>query len=269
MSSIRSVSANAALGVTPKARSSFTFSADQKSSVQSVLSKFDSKNLSVTDAKTITAEFKKLGVQPGRELEQAMAASGFDAKQVGDLAFGRSQPPGGGTSAGSSKAIVNRSISELKSLLASNSLSSADSGKSDEVVSLAIDSFLKSVFSRSADLRAASISNQEPQGGRPPSGPKSGNPPANLLASDSYQDSMGIETYFKDLIASFTLESNSARSGVSASAGASNVIQSASYLLNISGIDASSENLQSFLNLLQKNLATSLEGKGNFVEHWA
>ena len=107
MSTIGPMSAKASLGATSNLQSSSTLSADQKKSIQSILGKFDSKNVSVADAKKITTEFKKLGIQPGRELAETMAASGFDAKQVGDLAFGQGQPPGAGAMAASSKAKVS------------------------------------------------------------------------------------------------------------------------------------------------------------------
>ena len=267
MSTIGSLSANATLSATPSARSSSALSTDQKSSIKSVLGKFDSKNLSAADAKKITSEFKKLGIQPGRELEETMAASGFDARQVGGLAFGQGQPPSGGASGGSSKAMVSSSLSELKSLMASIGVSSTASGKSDEEVSQATDAFLKTVFSQSADSRAASTTNQRPQGGPPPGGPQGGNPPPPPPASNSYQDSSDIETYLASLISSITSGSDTTTSDVSASSGASQVVQSASTLLKASGIDASGENLQSFMQILQKNMAASMEDKGNLVDH--
>ena len=267
MSTIGSLSANATLSATPSARSSSALSTDQKSSIKSVLGKFDSINLSAADAKKITSEFKKLGIQPGRELEETMAASGFDAKQVGSLAFGQGQPPSGGASGGSSKAMVSSSLSELKSLMASIGVSSTASGKSDEEVSQATDAFLKTVFSQSADSRAASTTNQRPQGGPPPGGPQGGNPPPPPPASNSYQDSSDIETYLASLISSITSGSDTTTSDVSASSGASQVVQSASTLLKASGIDASGENLQSFMQILQKNMAASMEDKGNLVDH--
>jgi hypothetical protein len=45
------------------------------------------------------------------------------------------------------------------------------------------------------------------------------------------------------------------------------VVQSAFSLLKASGIDASSENLQRFVQILQKNMAASMEDKGNLVDH--
>ncbi len=267
MSTIGSMSANATLSATPNARSSSPLSTDQKSSIKSVLGKFDSKNLSAADAKKITSEFKKLGVQPGRELEETMAASGFDARQVGDLAFGQGQPPSGGASGGSSKAMVSSSLSELKSLMASIGVSSTASGKSDEEVSQATDEFLKTIFSQSADSRAASNTNKRPQGGPPPGGPQGGNPPPPPPpASNSYQDSSDIETYLASLISSITSGADSTTSGVSASTSSSKVVQSASSLLKASGIDATSKNLESFLQILQKNVTASIEDRGNLVD---
>ena len=267
MSSIGSVSANTTLSATPNARSSSALSTDQKSSIQSLLGKFDSKNLSAADAKKITSEFKKLGVQPSRELEDAMAASGFDAKQVGDLAFGKGQLPSGSAPGGISKAMVSSSLSELKSIMASIGVNSTNSGKSDKEVTEATDAFLKAVFSQSADSRTARNTNTRHQGG-PPSGDLNGGtlPPPPPM-SNSYQDAKAIETYLERLMISITSASDSTSSGVSASADTSNLVQSASSLLKASGIDASNENLQSFMQILQKNTAASMEDKGNLVDH--
>ena len=266
MSTIGPIRANASLSSTSNVRSSSTFSEDQKSSIQSILAKFDSKNLSVADAKKITSEFKKLGIQPGRELERTMAASGFDAKQVGGLAFGQGQPPGAGALAASTKAMVSSSLSEMKSLMASMGNSSTYSGKSDNSVSKATDTFLKTIFSQTADSRKANNTNKMPQGAPPPGGPQGGNPPPPPPSNNSYQDSSDISTYLASSITSITSGSGLATSGVSASAGASKVVQSASSLLKASGIEASSKNLQSFLQILQKNVTASIANKGNLVD---
>jgi hypothetical protein len=60
MSTIGPISANATLGAASNVRSSSALSADQKSSIKSVLGKFDSKNLSAADAKKITSEFSSV-----------------------------------------------------------------------------------------------------------------------------------------------------------------------------------------------------------------
>ena len=268
MSTIGPISSNASLSATSNMQSSSTFSADQKNSIQSILGKFDSKNLSVADAKKITTEFKKLGIQPGRELEETMAASGFDAKQVGGLAFGQGQPPGAGAMAASSKAMVSSALSELKSLMASMGTSSTASATSEETASKATDAFLKTLFSQSADSRTANSANKMPQGAPPPGGPQGGNrpPPPPSPANTSYQDSSDIETYLASLISSITSGTDSTTSGVSASSGSSKVVQSASSLLKASGIDATSKNLESFLQILQKNVTATIEDKGNLVD---
>ena len=268
MSTIGPMSANASLSATSNMQYSSTFSADQKNSIQSILGKFDSKNLSVADAKKITTEFKKLGIQPGRELEETMAASGFDAKQVGGLAFGQGQPPGAGAMAASSKAMVSSALSELKGLMASMGTSSTASTTSEETASKATDAFLKTLFSQSADSRTANSANKMPQGAPPPGGPQGGNrpPPPPPPANTSYQDSSDIETYLASLISSITSGTDSTTSGVSASSGSSKVVQSASSLLKASGIDATSKNLESFLQILQKNVTTTIEDKGNLVD---
>jgi hypothetical protein len=249
-------------------QSSSTFSADQKNSIQSILGKFDSNNLSVADAKKITSEFKKLGIQPGRELEETMAASGFDAKQVGGLAFGQGQSPGAGAMAASSKVMVSSALSELKSLMASKGTSSTASSTSEETASKATDAFLKTLFSQSADSRTANSANKMPQGAPPPGGPQGGNrpPPPPPSANTSYQGSSDIETYLASLISSITSGTDSTTSGVSASSGSSKVVQSASSLLKASGIEASSKNLQSFLQILQKNVTASIDDRGNLVD---
>jgi hypothetical protein len=93
MASIGGIQSNASVNAMSYSRPSSSLSVDQKNGIQSVLEKFDSKNLTASDAKKIVSEFNKLGVQPSKELATVMAASGFDAKQVGDLASGSAKRP--------------------------------------------------------------------------------------------------------------------------------------------------------------------------------
>ena len=273
MSTIGAINSPATVGGTSNFRASSGLTADQKSSIKSVLGKLDSKNLSSADAKKITTEFKKLGIQPGKELEEAMAASGFDARQVGDLAFGHGQQSQGGLSNGSSKALVSSSLTELKSLLSSIGTGSTVSSKSDEEISQATDDFLKMVFAQAAESRTSNTSstpNRMPQGAPPPGGPQGGNRPPPPAANNNYQDASDIETYLSSLIASLSagsgVGSDSAVSGASTLQGASQMVQSASSLLKTSGMDASNENLQSFMQILQKNITASMADKGNLVD---
>jgi len=267
MSSISSINSNSSMSGTSNLRPPSGLSTDQKGGIKSVLGKFDSKNVSASDAKKITSEFKKLGIQPGKELEEAMAAAGFDAKQVGDLAFGQGQQSRGGVASSNSKALVSSSLAELKSLMSSISGGTSGAGKSDEEIAQATDSFLKTVFSQSAETRTANSTNRPPQGAPPPGGPQGGNPPPPPPANNSYEEASNIETYLSSLIASISSGLDSTDSAVSTSQGVSQMFQSASSLLKATGIDASSENLQSFMQILQKNISASIEDKGNLVDH--
>ena len=267
MSTIGSVNSNATLNGASHSRPSSGLTADQKDGIKSVLSHFDATKLSASDAKKITSEFKKMGVQPGKELEEAMAASGFDAKQVGNLAFGQGQQPKGGVSGGNSQAMVSSSLSELKSLMSSTSGGTSSAGKSEEEISQATDSFLKTVFSQSSESRTANTTNRSPQGGPPPGGPQGGNPPPPPPAENgSYKDATEVETYLSSLIASISSGADNTTSDVSKTSGFDQIVKSASSLLNATGIEASSENLQSFMQILQKNIAALVEDKGNVVD---
>lgn len=71
----------------------------QEDTISSILANYDANNLSEDDAKNIVSAFKDAGIEPSSELESAMEAAGFDAKEVGTLAGvgqGGTPPPGGG-----------------------------------------------------------------------------------------------------------------------------------------------------------------------------
>lgn len=58
----------------------------QLETISSVLSNYDSSNLSSEDAFSIVSSFKEAGIKPSESLAKAMEAEGFNAKEVGDLA---------------------------------------------------------------------------------------------------------------------------------------------------------------------------------------
>jgi hypothetical protein len=77
---------------------SSNLSSDQKALIEETLSQYDASSLSADDAKAIVEAFQEAGIEPSKALESAMSSSGFDAKEVGDLAgLGK---PGGGRPAG-------------------------------------------------------------------------------------------------------------------------------------------------------------------------
>lgn len=59
---------------------------EQETLISETLSQFDVDNLSEADALNITEAFAEAGIQPGSALEKAVSDSGFDAKNLGDLA---------------------------------------------------------------------------------------------------------------------------------------------------------------------------------------
>ena len=77
---------------------SSSLSTEQKALIEDVLSNYDASSLSADDAAAIVEAFQEAGIAPSAALEGAMSASGFDAKEVGDLAG--VGPAGGGRPAG-------------------------------------------------------------------------------------------------------------------------------------------------------------------------
>ncbi len=67
------------------------FSADQKSQLTSILSKYDSSSLSAKDAREISAAFKEAGFRPGYGLRRAIKGAGFDGETIRSLASPRAE----------------------------------------------------------------------------------------------------------------------------------------------------------------------------------
>lgn len=80
----------------PQSTSSSTqeaLSSDQISSIDEILSNFDSDNLSTADAQSIAEQFSEAGIQPSEELASVLASSGFDAQEIGDAVRGEGGGP--------------------------------------------------------------------------------------------------------------------------------------------------------------------------------
>jgi hypothetical protein len=99
------------------ARSTQTLSQDQQLLIEETLANFDADNLTQSDAASIVEAFSNAGIQPGRALEEAMAASGFDARSVGEMA-GVGPPPqaGGGQMPAGQAGQLNLSDEMLQNL---------------------------------------------------------------------------------------------------------------------------------------------------------
>ena len=76
-----------------------SLTSDQKALIEETLSQYDATSLSADDAQAIVQAFQEAGIEPSATLQSAMSASGFDAKEVGDLAgadkAGGGRPMGG------------------------------------------------------------------------------------------------------------------------------------------------------------------------------
>lgn len=70
----------------PRSSGSQSLTDDQQAQITDILSQYSADELTEDDAKSIVESFSELGITPGKGLEEAMAASGFDAREVGDLA---------------------------------------------------------------------------------------------------------------------------------------------------------------------------------------
>ena len=217
MSNIGAVNSKAVLPTMPQARTTAGISADQKESMNKVLSQFDANNLSSADAKKITSAFKKIGVEPGRALEEVMAASGFNAQQVGQLAFGAGATPAEGPGGSKGVDTVRSSLAELK-------------------------------------------------GSMPPAGGPQGGPPPPPPAGGG-QDGTDIASFLKELLDALSTSSSQSTSSTTTDTSFDKVLQSAAKLLKTNGMDASEDNLKTFMQIVQKNLVSAMDDKGSLIDN--
>jgi hypothetical protein len=126
--------------VSSSTRSS-ALSTEQKNLIEETLSQYDANSLSADDAKAIVEAFSEAGIAPSKALESAMAASGFDAREVGDLAgvgeagggvaqAGGGQRPAGGPPPPPSEEEVLTITELLESLLAESEEESSTTSSS-------------------------------------------------------------------------------------------------------------------------------------------
>ena len=71
---------------TSSASKSSSLSTDQQAFIADLLSQYDSESLAASDAQEIVKALQEAGIEPSKAMESTMAASGFDAKEIGDLA---------------------------------------------------------------------------------------------------------------------------------------------------------------------------------------
>lgn len=70
---------------------STNISNEQKNLIETTLAEYEASNLSANDASEIVSIFSEAGIQPGKELENALKDAGFDAREIGSLAASQNQ----------------------------------------------------------------------------------------------------------------------------------------------------------------------------------
>ena len=97
-------------------------STEQKDTISSILSEYDSSALSEQDAKEIVQALQDAGIRPSKDFANTLEAAGFDAREIGDLAGvspplrgegGTPPPPKGENSA----SVNQENIQLLQSIL--------------------------------------------------------------------------------------------------------------------------------------------------------
>lgn len=80
-----SINANAAV-MQPPINLKISLTTEQVELISDTLAEFNPDTLTEADAATIVNRFSEAGIQPSRELAQAMDEAGFNARNIGDLA---------------------------------------------------------------------------------------------------------------------------------------------------------------------------------------
>ena len=126
---------NTSLSV-PMASRNTSLTVEQKTLIEGTLSNYDSENLSESDALEIVNTFSKAGIQPGKELEETLKSSGFDAREIGQLANTSPLPPP------SNQSTTNIDLSALVSYIEEHlSLTDDESLSSESLYKNLIDYF--------------------------------------------------------------------------------------------------------------------------------
>jgi hypothetical protein len=123
-----------------------TLTDKQESTIDSILSKYDSSDLSSSDAQSIMDALRKAGIPMGSGLKDEMKADGYDLKQVAKLARQAQQQDGSSSSSSasstsssstsaSSGGIDVSALQSLQSILSQYDLSNLTSDQENDLTS--------------------------------------------------------------------------------------------------------------------------------------
>ncbi len=82
---INSISSNVTINYTLAGSTRHTMSTDQKSAVESILSKYDASSITREEAQEISDSFKELEIRPSSDLRETIENAGFDANRLREL----------------------------------------------------------------------------------------------------------------------------------------------------------------------------------------
>jgi hypothetical protein len=88
---------------------------DQKAQITSILSQYDSTNLTADDAKAIVKKFREAGIKPGPGMKETIESAGFDAEKL--LSLGRPDQKDKTASSTSTGTINVEALQSLQSIL--------------------------------------------------------------------------------------------------------------------------------------------------------
>ncbi|MCP4022742.1 MAG: hypothetical protein GY729_12935 [Desulfobacteraceae bacterium] len=114
-----------------------SFTSEQKETVASILSNYDSTSLTQEDAKAINDAFRDAGFKRGHALKNAIEAAGFDGDQIRELDPPPPEKVEGVTPVGSEHDYfsLNKEVLEsLQDILNNYDFSSMTSSQEDEMV---------------------------------------------------------------------------------------------------------------------------------------
>jgi hypothetical protein len=106
---------------------------DQKSQIQSILSKYDAKNMTAEDAKSLFEDLRDAGIPPSKELEDTITAAGFDFKSLLESS-GIGRHPRHHNMQGNNGSINTSALQTLQSILSQYDLSNLSSTQQNEIV---------------------------------------------------------------------------------------------------------------------------------------
>lgn len=140
---INTIGASPSAPPPPPQNSTQSLSDEQKTTIEEILSDYDSANLSESDAKSIVESFKEAGIEPGQAFAAELANAGFDARSIGDLAGvgGGQQPPPPSQGSSISSTDLSSVVDYLETLFEEGAVDLDSATRSEDLYNLLAKKF--------------------------------------------------------------------------------------------------------------------------------